>query len=170
MLNIFVTNLGKYNEEKLIGEWLELPATEEEIQKTLENIGINEEYEKFFITDYESDIENLEIDEFQDIDELNEMAEAIGDFNYIEIKILDLFLKNYDIQEAIEEVKNHDYYVYEDCENMADVAYMIINESGLLDEMPEIVKIYFDYEAYGKDLEMERNFNQLDYDTYVELI
>lgn len=27
----FVTNLGKYNEGMLVGEWLKLPTTEEEI-------------------------------------------------------------------------------------------------------------------------------------------
>lgn len=31
ILSIFVTNLGKYNEGELVGEWLELPATDEEI-------------------------------------------------------------------------------------------------------------------------------------------
>ena len=29
----FVTNLGKYNEGMLVGEWVKLPTTEEEMQK-----------------------------------------------------------------------------------------------------------------------------------------
>ena len=40
MFNIFITNLGKYNEGFLIGEWLELPATDEDIEACLERIGI----------------------------------------------------------------------------------------------------------------------------------
>ena len=28
----FVTNLGKYNEGMLVGEWVKLPTTEEEMQ------------------------------------------------------------------------------------------------------------------------------------------
>ncbi|MEE7988226.1 antirestriction protein ArdA, partial [Clostridioides difficile] len=31
MLNIYITNLGKYNEGELIGEWAELPVNEEEL-------------------------------------------------------------------------------------------------------------------------------------------
>ena len=31
----FVTNLGKYNEGMLVGEWVKLPTTEEEMQKVL---------------------------------------------------------------------------------------------------------------------------------------
>ena len=36
----FVTNLGKYNEGMLVGEWVKLPTTEEEMQKVFERIGI----------------------------------------------------------------------------------------------------------------------------------
>lgn len=55
MMNIYLTNLGKYNEGELIGEWVELPVSQEELQKVFERIGINEEYEEYFITDYECD-------------------------------------------------------------------------------------------------------------------
>ena len=33
MINIFITNLGKYNEGELIGEWVTLPISEEELKK-----------------------------------------------------------------------------------------------------------------------------------------
>ncbi len=36
----FVTNLGKYNEGELVGEWVKFPTTEEEMQKVFERIGI----------------------------------------------------------------------------------------------------------------------------------
>jgi hypothetical protein len=45
-MKIFLTNLGKYNEGELIGEWVELPVSQEELQKVFERIGINEEYEE----------------------------------------------------------------------------------------------------------------------------
>lgn len=55
----FVTNLGKYNEGMLVGEWVKLPTTEEEMQKVFERIGIGKQdefgqpYEEWFITDYD---------------------------------------------------------------------------------------------------------------------
>ena len=33
----FVTNLGKYNEGELVGEWVKFPTTEEEMQKVTDN-------------------------------------------------------------------------------------------------------------------------------------
>ena len=36
----YVTNLGKYNEGALVGEWVKFPTTEEEMQKVYERIGI----------------------------------------------------------------------------------------------------------------------------------
>lgn len=56
----FVTNLGKYNEGMLVGEWVKLPTTEEEMQKVFERIGIGKQdefgqpYEEWFITDYDA--------------------------------------------------------------------------------------------------------------------
>lgn len=49
----FVTNLGKYNEGYLVGEWVKFPITNEEMQEVFKRIGINRRYEEWFITDYE---------------------------------------------------------------------------------------------------------------------
>ena len=55
----FVTNLGKYNEGELVGEWVKFPTTEEEMKKVFERIGIGSAdefgavYEEWFITDFE---------------------------------------------------------------------------------------------------------------------
>ena len=54
----FITNLGKYNEGALVGEWVKFPTTAEELQKVFERIGIGSKddfghpYEEWFITDY----------------------------------------------------------------------------------------------------------------------
>ena len=36
----FITNLGKYNEGELIGEWVKFPTSAEEIRTVLDSIGI----------------------------------------------------------------------------------------------------------------------------------
>ena len=36
----FVTNLGKYNEGELVGEWVHFPTTEEEMKEVFERIGV----------------------------------------------------------------------------------------------------------------------------------
>ena len=45
MMNIYLTNLGKYNEGELIGEWVELPVSQEELQKVFP-VEINEDDEE----------------------------------------------------------------------------------------------------------------------------
>ena len=60
MIEAYVTNLGKYNEGELAGEFLKLPATTEEVQALLSRIGVDGVmYEETFITDYETDIPGL---------------------------------------------------------------------------------------------------------------
>ena len=75
----FVTNLGKYNEGMLVGEWVKLPTTEEEMQKVFERIGIGKQddfgqpYEEWFITDYECPIYGVQkmLGEYESLDKLN---------------------------------------------------------------------------------------------------
>jgi hypothetical protein len=51
----FITNLGKYNEGELVGEWVKFPTTSEELQKVFERIGIGSKddfgnpYEEWFM-------------------------------------------------------------------------------------------------------------------------
>lgn len=40
MLRIYLTNLGKYNEGMLVGEWVDLPVSEEELEKVFKRIGV----------------------------------------------------------------------------------------------------------------------------------
>ena len=49
----FITNLGKYNEGFLVGEWVKFPVTNEEMQAVFRRIGIGHRYEEWFITDYD---------------------------------------------------------------------------------------------------------------------
>jgi len=41
---------------------------------------------------------------------------------------------------------------------MADVARVLVEETGMLGEVPANLQNYFDYEAFGRDLEIEGSF------------
>ena len=55
----YITNLGKYNEGELVGEWVKFPTMSEDLQKVFERIGIGSKddfgnpYEEWFISDYD---------------------------------------------------------------------------------------------------------------------
>lgn len=74
MIKIALTNLGKYNEGELVYEWLDLPYTQEELNDVMDRIGINEEYEEYFISDYEAP---FQIEEYESIRKLNKVAESL---------------------------------------------------------------------------------------------
>lgn len=160
MLKIYVTNLSKYNEGALVGEWVNLLC--EGLEEVLDKISNNGK-DELFISDYETDISNLKISEYDDILQLNEIAEEIDNLSDDEVIALQAYLEQYnDIEQALEEVRQGNYRIYYDCDNMEDVAYQVVNDCGLLDGVPEEVKRYFDYEAYGRDIDIERTFIQVD--------
>lgn len=47
----FITNLGKYSEGELVGEWIDFPISDEELDEVKARIGLNAEYEEYFFTD-----------------------------------------------------------------------------------------------------------------------
>lgn len=80
-LNVFITNLGAYAAGELRGEWLGLPASEEERKAAWERIGAPEEV---FFTDYEAeDVPGIasKLGEFESLDKLEELAERLEDMD-----------------------------------------------------------------------------------------
>lgn len=187
MLKVFITNLGMYNEGILCGEWIELPIEEEDLNEVLDKIKIcheNEDgeevkyydsvgnpYEEYFFTDFETDIDGLTISEHMSFEDLNEMTEELEKLDEEEQKVLSGLLKEagYSYEEAISIIDNRQYNIYYDCFDMSDVAAQVVEQCGYLDEMPEHLRNYFDYEAYGRDLEIEGHFIYLGEGVYIEI-
>lgn len=149
MINIFITNLGKYNEGYLIGEWITLPIDPEELQEAFKRILINEEYEEYFITDYETDLP-IDIGEYDNVFRLNELAEQLSELSKHEIlkykAILEagFWSKNDDIIDRLD-----DYSLMEDIKTCTDYAGMLIDDDT---NIPEFIKGYINYERYGSDM------------------
>lgn len=159
MLRIYLTNLGKYNEGELVGQWLELPTTEEHIEEIKKEIGINEHYEEWFITDYETDVDGFTVGEYDNLEELNEQAEELDNLDDSDKLAIQAMLEDgYNFKEALEKVQDGDYRIYCDCSSMTDVAYEVVEECCYLENVPENVARYFDYEAFGRDLGIEGTF------------
>lgn len=157
MLKIYLTNLGKYNEGYLIGEWVTLPVDDDELEEVKQRIGINERYEEMFITDYETDVDGVEVGEYDSLTELNELAEMLESLDELEIEIVAaLMSEGYGINEAID--KKDDCFVWFDCSDMEDVARAYCDSCGILDAMPENLQNYFDFESFGRDMSFEGQF------------
>lgn len=174
MLNICIQNLGKYNEGELLFKWLELPATEEEIDKALSEIKICHEnvdgdyieftdefgqpYEEMHIPDWECDFEGLEYNEWASIRELNEIAEQLDSLSDYERKWLEAYMMdtNESFENAIDDYQDNSRYW--DNRSKSDVAMEIADD--WLDclcygnKAAEEIRQYFDYDQYERDLDI----------------
>lgn len=168
-MKIFLTNLGKYNEGELVGEWVELPVSQGELQEVFDHIGINEEYEEYFITDYECDL--YEVGEYENIDKLSDIAERIQELDGEERNVVKALIQklDYTLDEAIEKVNNGDYRIYYNCDDMEDVAYQVVEDCGYLDKVLDNVACYFDYESFGRDLGIEGTYIFTDDNEAIEI-
>lgn len=75
-VRIYVANLAKYNEGKLVGMWLTLPLRSEELEERLKQIlGEDEEYA---IHDYEAP---FSISEYDNVFAINEAAAVLARYD-----------------------------------------------------------------------------------------
>ena len=170
-LSAFITNLGKYNEGFLIGEWVQFPVSDEELEAVFQRIGISSEpdangliYEEYFITDYECELD-LGFGEYTSIDTLNEAAEALEGLSEYDCNLVKALLEAGicdNVQDALEEIDTVNFYP-----NMSllDVAYEIIDNCyPEIADGDSILSRYFDYEAYARDLGFD-GFTETSYGT-----
>ena len=167
-IKAYVTNLGLYNEGILCGKWVTFPITEDEEAELMEQIHIDETHEEYFITDYESDID-IKISEYTNIEELNEIAEQLDSLSDYEEEIVSALLGNgYSLDDAID--KKDDVMFFSGCSTMAEVAEQYADETGLLDSIPENLRYYFDFEAFGRDMSYEGEFIFTDNGNCIEVL
>ena len=171
IIEAFITNLGKYNEGTLAGEWVSFPATPEEVKKALEKIGIGAKdefgnvYEEWFITDYNCDVDglakNINFGEYENLDELNYLASKIGELNSYQLEKFQAVLEVSDYTGSIKDVINltdnlDKYEVYPDVKNCEDLGIYYVDEIGAV-KVPDELRYYIDYESYGRDIALEEN-------------
>ena len=171
----FITNLGKYNEGELVGEWVKFPTTSEEMQAVFKRIGIGEkddfgyEYEEWFITDYDCYVDGL-------YDKLGEYSN-INELNYLASKLDDMMQYDYDkfcaavtvgdhtrsIQDLINLTENLDCYeVFSDIDDDDDLGRYYLEEVDVL-SIPDYLRGYIDYEAYGRDVRISEGGEYTDF-------
>lgn len=166
---IFLTNLGKYNEGYLIGKWVKLPIPADKLRETLTEIGINKEYEEYFITDYETAFVGMRdiISEFTSITVLNELAKRLESLSENEREKLEAVMESEwvscvgEVEELIEHLEDFD--LLPEVRNDSDLGYYYAEECGCI-AIPEYIKHYFDYEAYGRDIRLDGGI--ITYTTY----
>ena len=168
----FVTNLGKYNEGELVGEWVKFPITEEEMQKVFERIGIGTKdefgqvYEEWFITDYECPVHGVYdmLGEYESLDKLNYLASRIEELDKWEQEKFVAIMESgcdevSDIDDLINLTYNLDNFDFlPSITDESDLGYYYVHEAGIYSEKDlGPLANYIDYERFGRDIAMDEN-------------
>ena len=165
----FITNLGKYNEGELVGEWVKFPTTAEELKEVFKRIGIGQRddfgqpYEEWFITDYDCYVDGLysKLGEYENLDELNYLASKLDEMSNSDYAQFQAGMEMGDhcgsLQEIINLTENLDCYeVYPHIADYDDLGRYYIEELEVM-QVPEHLQNYIDYEADGRDVAMDEN-------------
>ena len=159
-MKIFITNLGRYNEGYLVGKWVKLPVCEDVLDKVLKEIGIDEYYEEYFITDYENEIIGIGdvISEYSSVQALNELAQRLEDLSDDEADKLGAVLE-YEACRSVSDVlelldKLDEFDLLTDVTDDEELGYYYAEEYRCID-IPEHIQPYFDYEKFGRDVRLQ---------------
>ena len=142
---IYITNLAKYNEGRLVGKWVDLPLEESDLEKQIKEVLGNDE--EAFITDYES---AFKIEEYESPYKLNEFVEQLDELDDCDQQKVFYLIDHIgcDREEALEKHEDVTFYAGQTLE---DVAEELI-EDGCFGEIPENIRNYIDYEKLARDL------------------
>lgn len=164
LFEAYVTNLGKYNEGELVGEYLKFPTTPEEVQALLKRIGVDGvRYEEIFITDFNGDVLGLydHLGEYENLDELNHLACLLSELDQSDLEkfeaVIDSGEHTSSVADLINLTQNLDCFeFYSDVHSNEELGRMYVLEFGGV-EVPEHLIDYIDYEAYGRDVRINES-------------
>lgn len=169
-MEIYITDLSAYSTH-LIGEWITLPMNEDDLKAKIDeilSIGAQAcgdgEHEEIFITDYECDFMNIR--EYDNPYQLNEIAEQIDGLNDHEIKMVKFLLQNGLVKDFNEALEKYEDVIIHENSTMEDVAYEFVNECYNLDSLPSIISNNIDYQSISRDMEIDGNYFEVDGDIY----
>ncbi len=109
LFEAYVTNMGKYNEGALVGEYLKFPTTSDEVQALLKRIGIDGvRYEEIFITDFDGDVLGLydHLGEYENLDELNHLACLLSELDQSELEKFEAIIDSGEYTGSVKDLIN----------------------------------------------------------------
>lgn len=155
-----ITNPMRVNKNgHLVGEWVGLPISQDELQEVLAEIGITDENDSFFISDSETENFDIPINQHTDLNELNKLVTRIDEVDegdhyklaaLIEIEGPADFDAVYDIIDRLDEYD----FLSEIQDDEALGRYFAI-DCDMLQGTPANMVRFFNFRSYGWNLRYE---------------
>ena len=146
---IYVACLAAYNAGRLHGEWIDVTdadTMQAEIQAML-SASPAPLAEEWAIHDYDG-FHGLDLSESEDLDTLVSLAEFLEEHGEIGARFLSQEGLVDDPEEGARQFEDRHRGEYRSLEDFAEESL-----SDLLNDVPESVRMYFDFERYARDLE-----------------
>lgn len=150
LMKAFIVNRREHREGKETGQYFPLPVDPDYVNEEL-HIKENDGYD---ILDYDLP---FEIDEEITLEELNRLCRMVIELEpYMQDDLNVLLDYGYSLEQVYDE--KNDITFYRGYDNMTDLAYCLVDDYGVLGEISDKAKLYFNYEAFGRDLEINGKY------------
>ena len=183
-LELNIESYEAYNIGHLLGKWHDVSDLSlEEFEELLESISKDQAKtlnkllkwneslcEELFVADYECDLD-IEYNEDNLIDMFNEFQELkalLENYDQDQIKVISAIRENEgreycDTERAIE-IFDCTMELDSSSNSEYELGYATMSNSGELDQYPDHIKNYFDYESFGRDLILGGDYNIISVD------
>ena len=153
---VYIACLSAYNNGYLHGAWVDATEGVEHVRDRIAQILSSspmwreECCEEWAIHDFQG-FGNYKVSEYHGLEELCAVAECLKECDKFPSEVVSWLIDDYGIDGAKERMD--DDYIGE-FDSSSDLAYHYVEETGLLDGVHKSVAMYFDYEAFGRDLDL----------------
>ena len=161
-MTALMTNQEKYRKGEVAGITVEFPTTKEAMQEALRKIGVDGiRCREVFLTEHDSNLSGFChcINQGDSADELNYLCRLLSDMTDTELAtfraVVEYGEHNENATDLINlalNVEHYDFYIGVD--NDKELGHIYADEMGDI-EIPEDVRPYFDFEAYGRKVRKE---------------
>ena len=173
-LCVYVANLEKYNQNELVGEWINLPTTNNQIKTFLKTqVKLPTHKDQYSIHDYESDFNH---DENESLYDLNLLAIKLEQMTKTEKNIVAAYCNANGLKDTLS--------ILNICHQVNDISYVELDANtwasreerlgcAVIEEIDTELKSaleqckigenlsaydYFDFEKYGRDLSIAEGY------------
>jgi antirestriction protein len=154
---IYIACLSAYNNGFLHGSWIDvskgLDHVEERIFEILSSSPMSKEEtcEEWAIHDFQG-FGDYKVSEYHNLECLCDIAEFLArNESDFPVKVISQLVNDFGLEVAKE--KLDDDFIG-NFDTITDLAYHYVEETGLLYGVHESIAMYFDYDSFGRDLEL----------------
>ena len=158
-MKVAIENYEMYNNGILLCKWFDTnESTLEDVTEWCKDVavksGFNGDDMELFVADYEDDYGLYNGESLIDAYEFTEKLDGLDDD---EITGIALMLSNGVVNDIDEAIEKKDEIHNTGCNDMEDIARNYLEDTGALESMGNL-EMYFDYESFGRDMEINGTY------------